>query len=141
MFEEKPVNYPNLGEIRKYEITFDQHSHAYDFYNAEKLVEDFLLNVKNKVGRSDNDFFIKCGFSLENIQSSPIENEQPIKNSRYWSTEPYQTKSLNDFVCFSLRESILKRVISNGLTGSSWHFNRFIYINVKILIVGDQLLR
>ena len=93
----------NLGNIRNYEITFDQHLHDYDFYNAEKLVEDFLLNVKNKVGRSDNDVFIRCGFSLKNIQPSSIENEQPIKNSRYWSTEPYQTKSCNVFVYFNLR--------------------------------------
>ena len=32
---EEPVNYTNFGEMRKYEITFDQHSHDYDFYNAE----------------------------------------------------------------------------------------------------------
>ena len=85
-----------------------------------------MLNVKNKVERSDNDFFVRCGFSLENIRLSPIENEQPIKNSRYWSTESYQTKSCNDFVYFNLRESMLKRVITNRLTGSSWHFNRFL---------------
>ena len=72
VFEEKPVNYPNLGEIRKYEITFDQHSHDHDFYNAENLVEDFLLNVKNKGGRPDKDFFIKCGFSLENIKYTAV---------------------------------------------------------------------
>ena len=29
--------------------------------------------------------FFKCG------------NELPIKNSRYWSTKPHQTKSFNDF--------------------------------------------
>ena len=86
-------------------------------------------------------FFIRCCFSLENIQPFPIENKQLIKNSRYWSTEPYQTKSFNDFVYFNLRESILKRVINNGLTRSLWHFNRFLYINVKIMTVGDQLLR
>lgn len=40
-----------------------------------QLVDDFLLNVKNRIGRSSNDFHIKCGFSLENIQPSPIENE------------------------------------------------------------------
>ena len=78
------------------------HSHDYNFYNAEKLVDDFLLNVKNRVGRSDNIFFIKCVFSLENIQLSPIENEQLIKNSRYRSTESHQTKLFNDFVYFSL---------------------------------------
>ena len=66
VFEEKPVNYINFSEIRKYEITFDQYLHDYDFYNAEKLVEYFLLNVKNEVGRSDNNFFIRCSFSLEN---------------------------------------------------------------------------
>ena len=79
--------------------------HDYGFYNAEKLVDDFLLNVKNRGGRSDNDFFIKCGFSLENIQPSPFENEQPDKNSRYWSRELVQTKSFNDFVYFNLRKS------------------------------------
>ena len=81
-----------------------------NFYNAEKLVDEFLLNVKNKVARSKVDFFIKCGFSLEDIQPSPIENEQPIKNSRYWLTEPYQIKPFNDFIYFNLRKSILKRV-------------------------------
>ena len=64
MFEEKPVNYTNLGKIRKYKVTFAQHSHDYDFYDSKKLVDDILLNVKNRVGRSNNDFFIKCGFSL-----------------------------------------------------------------------------
>ena len=42
---------------------------------------------------------------------------------------------------FSLREPISKRVINNGLTGSSWHFHRFFNINVKILNVADQLFR
>ena len=98
VFEEKPLIYTTLGDIRKYEIIFAQHSLDYDFYNAEKLVEEFLLNVKNRVTRYNVDFFIKCHFSLENIQPSPVENDHPIKNFRYWSTEPYQTKSFNDFI-------------------------------------------
>lgn len=49
--------------------------HNYEFFNAEKLLDDILLNVKNRIGRSSNDFLIKCGSSLENI-----EHEQP--NSR-----------------------------------------------------------
>ena len=77
------MTYTTLGEIRKYEITFTQHSLDYDFYNAERLVDEFLLNVKNIVTRSSVEFFIKCGFSLENIQPSPVANDQPIKNSRY----------------------------------------------------------
>ena len=78
-----------------------QHSHDYDFYESEKLVDDFLLNVKNRVGRTNNDFLIKWGISLENIQSSPFENKQPMKNSRYWSAEPLKSK-LNRLMILSI---------------------------------------
>ena len=44
-------------------------------------------------------------------------------------------------ILFNLREPISKRVINNGLTGSSWRFNCFFNINVKILNVADQLFR
>ena len=71
------------------------------------------------------------GFSLQNIQSSPEGFHQPLRSSRYWTTDPIQTKSFNDFVLFTIRDSILKRVINNRLTGSFWHFNRFNYINIK----------
>ena len=62
VFEEKPLTYTTLGEIRKYEITFTQHSLDYDFYNVEKLVDKFLLNVKNRVTRSNVDFFYQVWF-------------------------------------------------------------------------------
>ena len=92
-FEEKPVNHTRLGEMQKYEITFAKHLQDYDFKNSEKLIDDFLLNVKSRIRRSvEGDFIIKCGFSLENVQPSPFENEALIVNSRYWSTEAYQTK-------------------------------------------------
>ena len=124
VFEEKPLVYTYIGEIQKYKMTFSEHTTYYNFYNSEKLVDNFLLNVKNCVKRSSpGKFIIKCGFSLENVQLSPFENEELIVNSHYWSTEPYQTKSVNDYIYFSLRKGILKRVINNGMTGSSWHFN------------------
>ena len=64
VFEEKPSVYTNIGEIQKYEITFSEHSTYYDFYNSEKLIDDFLLNVINRVKRSSQDeFIIKCRFS------------------------------------------------------------------------------
>ena len=31
-------------------------------------------------------FFIGCGFSLENIQAGLTDDNQPLKNSWYWST-------------------------------------------------------
>ena len=74
-------------------------------------MDDFLLNVKTNIRRSsEGDFVTKCGFSLENLQRSPFENEAPIVNSRYWSIEAYQTKSFNDYIYINLREGILKRV-------------------------------
>ena len=96
-FKEIPLNYMRLGKIKKYEITFAQDSQDYDFYNSEKLVDHFLLNVKSRIRLSpEGDFIIQFGFSLENVQPSPFENEAPIVNSRYWSTKAYQTKSFND---------------------------------------------
>ena len=51
-FQETPVNYTNLQEIQKYEITFAQHSQDYDFSDSGKLGDDFLLNVKSSIRRS-----------------------------------------------------------------------------------------
>ena len=84
---------------------------------------------------------IRAGFSIENIQQ-PLDNyTESLKETRYWSTEPIQNKSFNDFVYFNTRESILKRVINNRLTGSAWNFHKFNYLNVKVLKVADQLMR
>ena len=38
------------------------------------------------------------------MQAPLTDDDVPLTNSRYWSTEPIQTKSFNDFVFFSLRE-------------------------------------
>ena len=140
IIEEKPLLVSNIGSIKKFEINYQAHSQYYDFYNSENLVDEFLFNVKNKIQRTDVDFYVKAGFSLENIQSS-VDDSDLLTSSRYWSTEPIQTKSFNDFVIFSIRGSILKRVINNGMTGSSWHFNRFLYINIKVIKVTDQFVR
>ena len=123
--EEKPMTIFDVGPIKIFEIR------CYDFSNSEQVVDEFLFNVKSKVARSEVDFFIRCGFSIQNIQPSPESFDQPLLSSRYWSTDPIQTKSFNDFVFVSVRDSVLKRVINNGLTSSSWRFNRFNYINVK----------
>ena len=139
--EEKPLTVTKIGKITKFEINYQNHSSFYDFHNSESVVDEFLFNVKNRIQRSNVEFFIRSGFSLENVQSALDEYNEPLKNSRYWTTDPIQTKSFNDFVYFTIRESILKRVINNGLTGSSWHFNRFLYINIKIIQVNDQLIR
>ena len=138
---DKPINVTKIGDIQKFEITFKEHSSDYDFFDSVSVVEDFLNSVKNKIPRYNADVLIRAGFSIENIQQ-PLDNyTESLKQTRYWSTEPIQTKSFNDFVYFNTRESILKRVINNGLTGSAWNFHKFNYLNVKVLKVADQLMR
>ena len=141
VIEEKPVIVTKIGKITKFEINYQNHSSFYDFYNSEIIVNKFLFNVKNKIQRSNVEFLIRSGFSLENIQLALDDYNEPLKNSRYLTADPIQTKSFNYYVYFTIRESILKRVINNGLTGSSRHFNRFLYINIKMIQVNDQLIR
>ena len=139
---EKPISIVDIGSsIKKYDITYREHSSSYDFFDPASLVDEFLFSVKKRIKRRNEYFLIRCGFSLENIQPILDNYNEPLKNTRYWTTDPIETKSFNDFVYFNVRESILKRVISNGLTGSSWHFNRFVYINIKTFNVNENILK
>ena len=138
---DKPINITKIGDIQKFEITFKEHSSDYDFFDSVAVVEGFLNTVKNKIPRYSADELIRAGFSIENIQQ-PLDNyTEALTQTRYWSTEPIQTKSFNDFVYFKTRESILKRVINNRLSGSAWNFHKFNYLNVKVLKVSDQMVR
>ena len=137
-----PLIKTTIGGIRKFEITFKEHASDYDFFDPVAVVDKFLDRVEKSVQRYDNDVLIRAGFSIENIQQ-PLDNySEPLLQTRYWSTEPIQTKSFNEFVLFNIRESILKRVINNKLSGSAWNFNKFHYLNIKILDrAAAQLVR
>ena len=43
------------------------------------------------------------------------------------------TTYFHDFIFYDLRQNILGRVIINGMSGSSWHFKRFVSVALKIL--------
>ena len=137
----KFVDISNVGDVKKFEITFKEHSSYYDFFDSVAVVDSFLAQIKRLVQRYDNDVLIRMGFSIENVQQALDNYSEPLVQTRYWSTEPIQTKSFNDFVSFKSRESILKRVINNRLSGSAWNFNKFNYLNVKILNVSKELMR
>ena len=47
--DNKPITVTEIGAVKKYEITFQEHSGSYDFFNSEKLVDEFLLSVKSKI--------------------------------------------------------------------------------------------
>ena len=71
-------------------------------------------------------------FELKNYQQTKIIE---IENTRVWLTNVYVSKLFNRFVRGQTKEDILKRVIINGSTGSSWLFKRF---NKLQIIVADK---
>ena len=138
----KPFHVVTLGIVKKIEITFKDHSQYYDFYDSDALVDSFLNEVKVLMPRYENNVLVRAGFSIENVQQALNDNySDPLVQTSYWTTEPYQTKSFNDFVSFKIREGILRRVINNNLSGSAWHFNRFNYLNIKIINVPLELTK
>ena len=138
----KPLNVVTLGDIKKIEITFKEHSPYYNFFDSGALVDSFLAEVKNLVPRYENNVLIRAGFSIENVQQVFSKDySDPLVQTRYWTTEAFESKSFNDFISFKIRESILKRVINNNLSGSAWHFNRFNYMNVKIVNLPLTLVK
>ena len=121
----KPAEYKTIDIIRKkditiYQISFEKHSNEYEFFNAEEVVDDFLFNVKNLFEPSMI-VFLKGDFALENIQTAPevSDNTTDIKSLRYRSTDVYKSVYLNDYILAGIRNDILKRVISNKLSGSA----------------------
>ena len=104
----------------------------YNFFNSEEVVNNFLRNVKYKFEPGGTKW-IKCSFTIENIQQSPYQDLKPIIKSRYWTTPPCEGTDFNDFIFFGLKQNILSRVIINGMTGSSWHFKRFVSLSLKVL--------
>ena len=124
-FEGKPLDIIKLPALTIYEIEFKKYKNQYSFFNAEKCVDDFLKNVQNRF-RVTNKKWFKCSFTIENTQNSIRTNLIPLTNTRYWTTETF-------FILHSLRSDILKRVLVNQMSGSSWYFKRFLSLAVKIL--------
>ena len=69
------------------------------------------------------------------------ENYRPIVSTRYWSLETYRATYFNGYVFYSLKQNIPSKVIVNGMTGSSWHFNRFVSINLSVLKLDKEIVR
>ena len=131
-FEVKPVDIVSYPGLSIYSIEFQKHKDFHDFFNFERCVDDFLRNVIYKFKPSGKKW-IKCSFTIENIQNSPHQDLRPIINSRYWTPPPYEGIYFNDFIFYGLRQNILGRVIINGMPGSSWHLKRFVSLSLKIL--------
>ena len=58
-----------------------------------------------------------------------------LENLRPWVTNVYYGRYFNNVVRQKIKQDILKRVIINGETGSSWHFKCFNNIQVNVILV------
>ena len=115
-----------------YQIEYKKYKNLYSFYNSEKCVDEFLQNIKYRFHATTKKRF-KCSFIIENTQNSIRNDLQPLLNTRYWTTETYDSIYFSNFIFYSLKNDILKRVLVNQLSGSSWYFKRFLNLTVKIL--------
>ena len=84
LVEEKPTDVSRRASILTCETSIEKHKDYYDFENSESLIDDFLKNVRSK------------------FKPGRLENGTLIINTRYWSTEPYRIKFLNDYIFFTL---------------------------------------
>ena len=61
-------------------------------------------------------------FELKNYQQTEIIE---LENARVWLTNVFVGRYFNEFIRGEMKREILKRVITNGSTGSSWLFKCF----------------
>ena len=136
--EDKPIDIEENDIFIKYSIDVKKFGNSYNFYDSQSVISDFLNNVRSKI-EINNTAVIKGSFVIENIQRA-ADNSISLKDTRYWSTDVYTVNYFNQFVYYNLAEDYGKRVILNGLTGSSWTFNRFINLNLTLIKNSEVLL-
>ena len=123
--------------MQRFCINFNEHSHFYDFFHSQSVVSDFLTVFENNfVLRNSIVSLFECSFTIINHQPTPRVGFVDILESCVWQTDVYSEIYFNDFGKSDLANNILKRVIVNGLTGSSWRFKRF--DRICITINSDQ---
>ena len=113
-----PINILKRGSITYFSINFTQHKNFYDFFKSD-VVDDFLQSVYESYHPQKNK--IKGFFEIINKQ----RGEAILEDNRAWLTNLFITKHFNTFIRTEIKNKIIKRIIVNGQSGSSWFFKRF----------------
>ena len=76
----------------------------------------------------------KCTFTLINQQLAPGLGFAEFTSSRVWVMNIFEMNIFyfNDFIKSNLADNIKKKIIMNGITGSSCRFKRFDHICVTV---------
>ena len=121
--DSRHLNILHRGKIIYFSINYNQHKGFYDFFSSD-MVSDFLDNVYKAFKPLPNTKYKFHAF-FELVNQQKIDSNQRLFDTRSWFTNVYHFFHFNEFVRQQFNDEILKRIIQNGQTGSSWHFFRF----------------
>ena len=115
----RSLNISKRSSITYYSINHFLHKNYYDFYDSRKTVDNFIFSVDNKfVSRGK----VSVQGSMELINYQPEEETDQIielESRRSWLTDVYTCVFFNGYIQEEIRKNFKKRVIINGMTGSS----------------------
>ena len=102
---------------------------------------DFLNSVYQTFKRNRNTWYKFQGyFELVNQQKT-ADNQNFITDNQSWLTNVYNFKHVNEFVRGEIFNDITKRIIYNGLTGSSWYFKRFERLSITVVPTEFKVIK
>ena len=113
------VNVHRRGPVKYFSINYKQHKNFYDFFQG--VVGDFLQAVDTRF-TPDDKYKIQGYAEIINQQQGEFIVSE---NTRVWMTNVYIAKHFNPYGRGTIKNDILKRVITSGKTHISWVFKRF----------------
>ena len=126
-----PINILHRPPIKYFIITFEQHKNFYNFYE-ESVADDFLKDANEK---SVPDKECKINGYAQIINSR--NNGAVIINSVCtWVNNIFTGLCFNKYIRSKIEKDILKTVIINGETGSSWTFKT--YKRLQIIFIPKK---
>ena len=128
-----PLNVLKRGKITNYSINFNQHKNFYDFYSTNSVSNFLNVVYQNfKPDQGVKKYKFQGYFELVNQQHT-VDNQGFLTENRNWLKRVFNTGYFNEFARAELFNEITKKVIVNGLTGSSWHFKRYECLNITVV--------
>ena len=103
------------------------------------MIDVFLDAVhRTFVPRRNLTYKFQVYFEIVNQQRTP-ENNNFLTENRSWLSNVFRFKYFNEFLRGKLKNQITKRIINNGLSGSSWYFKRFERLNIIVVPLTKEV--
>ena len=113
------------------------HKNSYDFYSAEETKKkNYFCREKNFVPNGKVN--VEGSIVIINCQPS-VDGSIEQKSRRIWLTKVFTRVYFNRYVRDELSKNFIKKVIVNGLTGSSWQFKIFNRLSVIVTVANTDL--